>query len=277
MASIGCALKSEKGQVRNTNQDACCALVAQTPLGAIGMAVVCDGVGGLSQGDLASSYVVQEMATWFTNDLPVLFRTPKEGLCELRLDMVWDELLGSLHQTLVSFGGHTQQLATTFTGLVTYRGHYLVGQVGDSRLYLVRNGRATQLTHDQTLAMQLVEAGTLGYAQAKEHPSSHVVLQAIGAGTHMHPVFASGTCYDDDLFVLCTDGVYGCLSADDIANCFVSFAPLDDSGLQEACANCVRKAMAAGSADNLSIVCMRGDPLGLADHGTLVVGDDDAW
>lgn len=272
------AAVSERGTSRETNEDACCLRVANTARGALTMAVVCDGVGGLAHGEQASSYVVRQMTTWFEkNVLPAVLSAPIDD--PLRgLDEAWDERLAQIHAHIRSCGeARGVEMGTTCTGIVAHLGRFLAVQIGDSRLYRLREGSCERITQDQTVASRMVEMGELAAEEEATHPGRHVILQAIGAGKSLQPRFTGGTYGPDDLFVLCTDGMHGCLGDDGVCGGLGSVCPPDEAQLKRACHDLVDHALKAGGTDNLTVACFCGDPLRSEEPQTVVVGGDARW
>ncbi len=270
---VGATAQSVQGAVRKKNQDACCVQVAQTPWGALSMAIVCDGVGGLSLGELASAHVIRRFATWFSHDLPLVLNVRGQDFSVERLDVTWDELLHELHNELATMGGNEGvRMGTTFTGVLAFRGRYLACQVGDSRLYVVGEQGLQQITEDQTLVAKLLAEGSISAQEAAKHPEKNVILQAVGVGEELQPHFTVGSYAPQHTFLLCTDGVHGCLSNEDLHSCVVAY-DAQKASLESCCEELVRRALEAGSKDNVSAVCLRGDPLRALESQTLVVGE----
>lgn len=255
------AAMSERGRHRTKNEDACCLKVASAPYGEAVMAVICDGVGGMSQGELASSTVVREFAAWFDEESQDFASSPDlHGRMEKTLAS-WERLLTKVNDSLRTYGGRASMtVATTFTGVFAYGGTYLVGQVGDSRLYVAGSHGFEQVTQDQTLVARMVERGELTPDEARNHPCQNVILQAVGAAEELCPVFATGSYSDDDLFVLCTDGVYKTIGTQRIADVFRLRGSDEDDALRAACKELIADAMTAGERDNLSICCFVPSP-----------------
>lgn len=262
--------------MRESNQDACCMRVANTNSGALSMAIVCDGVGGLAHGEVASSYVTKMMASWFSDGLPGLLAVGDATLPKA-LDNAWDELLWQAHSQIMRYGARQHELmGTTFTGILAYRGEYMVAQVGDSRLYHLHDGVLERVTEDQTMAAELVALGELDATDVATHPSRHVIMQAVGVGNDLHPLFTAGRYEPRDLFVLCTDGVYGRLGDAGIGACVRQVDQSDGECLETLCRILVDCALAAGETDNLTVACFFGDPLLRMGTDTVVVGGT-AW
>lgn len=273
----GAAAISDKGLVRATNQDGCCVLVAHTPVGTVSMAVVCDGVGGLASGELASSYVVLSFVEWFEHQLPLAMSEPSFDVCQL--DTVWEDIIQDAHERLHAYGlREGVQMGTTLTCLLVHGQKYLAAQVGDSRLYIAHDGELAQVTEDQTMAAHLVATGEIETRDVLGHPSSHVIMQAVGAGSAVRPCYTLGVCDDQDVFVLCSDGVSGALDDESMQGCLARSSDVRSHGdAQDVCALLVNKALEAGGHDNVSVVCLLADPLKRQKHDTLVAGVGGSW
>lgn len=143
---------SNVGARKNVNQDAWCALSAETSVGDVALTVVCDGVGGLSSGELASSTVVYEFSRWFQQDFAPLASASvaHEGTVNLsEVAAVWAQMLASLNRRIGDYGRRQDvRLGTTFTGMLICQGRYVIGHVGDCRVYRIASGQLEQLTND---------------------------------------------------------------------------------------------------------------------------------
>lgn len=252
------AAVSERGPVKSVNEDACAVLAAESSRGELFMAVVCDGVGGLSCGELASATVVSEFAHWFEHQLPALLDDACSAELPFIMDAVqeaWAHLLCELNARIRGYGkARDISLATTFTGLLSCGDQFLVGHVGDCRAYLVSADDMVQLTTDQTLLAQRLAEGTVSADEARDIPAN-VILQAVGAEDELQPVFGRGAYAAGALFVICSDGAYK-----SVGNGFVreAFQPCVRQGarLDEAADKLVRRALACGERDNLTVACI---------------------
>lgn len=253
---------TDKGVKRQTNQDACCIQVAETPFGEIAMAVVCDGVGGLAAGELASATVVYRFVQWFGEELPMLISgmDPEQPFNFSHVQTVWGVLLSSLNETILAYGrSHNERLGTTFTGLLLCRGQYLIGHVGDCRVYQIAPRGVRQVTEDQTLLAKKLAEGTLSPEEAKSFGKRHVILQAVGTEGMLHPAFYKGTCGQTDLFVLCCDGAYKKAEDVGVASFFAGVDHHDEAALGRACQEMLAYDVTHGEKDNLTVVCVSAD------------------
>ncbi|WP_078553048.1 PP2C family protein-serine/threonine phosphatase [Bacillus alkalicellulosilyticus] len=201
------------GTKKKTNQDALLMKTARTPNGLVGLFVVCDGMGGLSQGELASATVIQGMATWFDEQLPLYL---KDEAFRERVPALIEDCIRNLHEKIHLYGeAENMKLGTTVTAMFLVYDTYYVAHVGDSRAYCLSN-KLTRLTVDQTLVAREIERGNLTEAQAKEHPKRNVLLQCIGASKDIDVVFTTGKVEDGAIYVLCSDGFCNLLSDEEL-------------------------------------------------------------
>jgi len=126
---------------------------------------------------------------------------------------------------------------------------YVVGHVGDSRVYLSRGGRLRQVTKDHSFVQEQVDQGLLTPRQAKAHPYRHVILRAIGIHETLSVDLVSGNAHPDDLFLLCSDGL-----SDMVGDSLIEERLASDLPLGEKADLLVRDACDAGGHDNVTVV-----------------------
>jgi protein phosphatase len=102
-----------------------------------------------------------------------------------------------------------QGMGTTVSALVLAGSRYLIGQVGDSRVYLLRDGQFSQLTKDHSYVQEQVDAGFLTPEQARYHPYSNVITRCVGAGQDVEPDIYRGEVRVGDLYLVASDGLTG--------------------------------------------------------------------
>jgi protein phosphatase len=208
---------------------------------------VCDGMGGAAGGEVASLKAVEaifeSMSTWDPT------ADPRE---------LGQRLVGSIqHAAREVFGiaRTTRSLAgmgTTATVAALVDDRLLVGQVGDSRAYLLRDGTLVQLTRDQSLAVLLMERGQLTAAEAEKFEHGHVILQAVGTTEDVDVDLRWIELADGDVLMLCSDGLTGPVGHVRIREVLAS---LTDPGA--ACAALVRAALEGGGPDNITCIVAR--------------------
>lgn len=251
------------GARKSVNQDAYCALSAHTPFGDAALVAVCDGVGGLSSGELASSVAVRELSRWFEKDLAAIVTSPDASPAPRADAWVADAqaslegLVGDLNARMRRYGADLNvRLGTTLTALVVHRGRFLVAHVGDCRAYRLGEKGVEQLTRDQTLIQAEIDAGRIDAREALTHPKGSVILQAVGACDEVVPEYAQGACRGGELFLVCSDGLYRRQDERGIEEALVSAGDAED-GLLDALGDLIAAALDAGEADNITGVLLR--------------------
>ncbi len=253
---------TDKGARNRVNQDACCIKVAQTSYGEMVMAVVCDGVGGLAMGELASASVVYRFVRWFDEELKTLLLSMGDSASVDwgMVQTVWGVMLSSLNELIMAYGrAHGGRLGTTFSGLIACGGTYLVGHVGDTRVYHLSPRAVRQITKDQTLLAKKLADGELTPEEARRFPQKHVILQSVGTEGMLRPEFYTGTFSSSDLFVLCCDGAYRKAEAEGIESFFANVDWSDERALERACASMLSYDLKHGEKDNLTVMCVSGN------------------
>src|SRR3989442_360062 len=167
--------------------------------------VVADGMGGHAAGEVASEMAVRFVA----RSLGSLKGLLDEQVAD-RMRTAIRAANGAIFQRTLT--EHDKRgMGTTVTALVLFATRFLVGQVGDSRAYLYRDGRLIQLTKDHSYVQEQVDAGYLTPEQARSHPYSNVITRCVGANSDVMPDIYLGTVKPTDLFLLASDGLTGML------------------------------------------------------------------
>jgi serine/threonine protein phosphatase PrpC len=221
---------------------------------------VSDGMGGALAGEVASKMAVESVSE------KLLHEDIDETLTPEAFEY---HLIGKLYNAtlyanyLVHNQGRTdpqfQGMGATFTGIgLTPRGVDVI-QVGDSRAYLVRNGKIYQITKDQSLVQQLIDAQQISAEEAETHTLKNVILQALGAQNEIYPVSARLSPSRNDVLLVCSDGLSNKVSAGQLQQVVVD----NMDGLQNACAELVKIANENGGEDNITVIIARitGDSL----------------
>ncbi len=212
---------------------------------------VSDGMGGALAGEVASTMAVETVSEKLLDHDTENTLTPEEQDHYL-ITRLYDATVFANY--LIHTQGRTdpqfQGMGATFTGIgVTPQAADII-QVGDSRAYLVRGGRIYQVTKDQSLVQQLIDAQQISAEEAETHTLKNVILQALGAQNEIYPVSARVAPHRDDVFVLCSDGLSNKVGAGEIQQLVLD----NFDQLQEACAELVRRANENGGEDNITVV-----------------------
>lgn len=189
------------GISKETNQDSVLFKQGSYSGGEVLMAIVCDGMGGLAKGELASATVIRAFSKWFDNELPY-------ELENFDLHVVggkWSLMLKDLNVKIIEYAQQNHiTMGTTFTGLLFVGDEYVVTHVGDTRLYHISNG-LKQLTNDQTFIAREIKKGTMTLEQAKTDKRRNMLLQCVGASDTLEPEILVGK-QEKGTYMLCSDG-----------------------------------------------------------------------
>jgi len=211
---IGSCACTQKGYGKKNNQDALLLKVAVLNKDRIVFAVLCDGMGGLENGEIASAQAIRTMERWLNDDFSEIIEVnqKKTGCGNSITDAVkesWKKRITQLNIQLTGYGRlHEKKLGTTILAVLLIEQTYLVMHIGDCRLYYTFSGQREQLTVDQTYVQNLVESGILTQKEAEKHPQTHVLLQCIGASQTVIPEFYEGKLEYKMSFFLCSDGFW---------------------------------------------------------------------
>ncbi|MCI0488670.1 MAG: Stp1/IreP family PP2C-type Ser/Thr phosphatase [Blastocatellia bacterium] len=140
-------------------------------------------------------------------------------------------------------------MGATFTAVGFYKDNVYFAQVGDSRAYLIRDGHVQQMTRDQSLVGQLVQAGHITEEEAERHTYKNVILQALGAASHLSVAVDRLTLRDMDIMILCSDGLSNKVRAEEMKQ-IIDRAPT----LKDACESLIQIANQRGGEDNITVL-----------------------
>lgn len=247
------------GAAKSINQDAYCALSAETSLGDAALLAVCDGVGGLASGEVASSAAIRELSRWFEGALPAYAaKNARGGAVDLRpIGEEWGALLADLNARMWRYSRDLNvRMGTTLTALLVFGRRFAIGHVGDCRAYRVRGGSCEQLTRDQTLIQREVEAGRISAEAALVHPRGSMILQALGAQEAVNPAFYLGEAKEGDTFVVACDGFYRRLGEGGLLRAFADGPHATEDALRVSIADAMARVLDAGEKDNITATCL---------------------
>ena len=168
-----------------------------------GVFVVADGMGGHAAGEVASEMAVQIISRTL---LPLTCMKDKHARDLMQQSLkdanraIYERMLNETDK---------QGMGTTASVLVLCDHGYLIGQIGDSRIYLLRDGALTQITKDHSYVQEQVDAGLLTPEQARYHPYSNVITRCVGASDDVEADIYEGDIRAGDVFLLASDGLTG--------------------------------------------------------------------
>jgi PPM family protein phosphatase len=228
---------SDIGLRRDNNEDAF--LVCAE----IGVFAVADGMGGAAAGEVASAIFIEAVRELFGDSAPA---TAEQASAQVQ------EAFRLANERMVSHVAALPEhrgMGCTAELLVLTGDRYLVGHVGDSRTYLLREGELRQITRDHSLVQQMVDQGQISASEARHHSRKNVVLRALGADLQLSLDLVRGSLFPNDLFLLCSDGL-----TDMLEDASIKKALLFPVSLSEKVGLLIDGAKAAGGRDNVTVV-----------------------
>lgn len=214
MKYIGTAV-TDVGIVKKVNQDSLMLKAVHSPWGMTCMAVICDGLGGLKQGEVASGNVILAFARWFQEE----FEKSDEEWTQHRIKEAWEKIVFTMNRKIREYGIQQGiEIGTTLTAVIFIRDKYYVIHVGDCRLYEIRS-TCRQITRDQTLMEREMEQGHITAPAADLNSKKHVLLQCIGVSRRLMPDFICGQIDAKASYLLCSDGFRNAVSDKELT-CF---------------------------------------------------------
>jgi serine/threonine protein phosphatase PrpC len=222
---------------------------------------VCDGMGGAAAGEVASQLAVD-----------IIYEKLTEGTCPRGRDELAQRLVRAVEEAGVRIFNEARAdrtrrgMGTTSTIASLMDCRLFVAQVGDSRAYVLRQGKLVQVSRDQSLVNQLIEAGQLTEEEAETFEHNNIILQALGTAETVQVDLTYVDLVRGDRLLLCSDGLSGMVRADELREVLAGHKdPLD------ACRELTERANRAGGHDNITVIVADFDGQGLPT--TLAEGD----
>jgi serine/threonine protein phosphatase PrpC len=237
---FSCAARTDVGVVRSGNEDTYL-MVSER-----GLFVVADGMGGHAAGEVASDMAARIVAEEYR---------PVRGMSD---DELMAQMVGAIRSANGAIFKRTIQeqdkrgMGTTATVLALLPRRYLIGQVGDSRAYILRGGVLTQLTKDHSYVQEQVDAGRLSPEEARVHPYANVITRCVGSNGDVVPDLFLGTLEAGDLLLLASDGLTGMLEDEDLRVVMAS-----GDSLETMVDRLIADANRRGGLDNITVVLVQ--------------------
>ena len=241
MITVG--FKTDKGLTRNDNEDSLFVIPDKK------IFIVCDGVGGHNSGELASRMTVGYMAQYVC--LNPIEKATTEGELKSYFKNLFSGANSLVYEKSTSETVNQGMATTAVLCYIRENTAYFVN-VGDSRAYLIRDGRYYQITEDHSFVQTMVREGHLSKEEAALRTDKNMITRAIGGDIEVHPDFFTLDLFPKDTIILCTDGLHGEVSDDAMA----AMATAEDS-MHDLAKGLVDRANEAGGKDNISVVCIR--------------------
>ena len=226
------AALSDVGRARQSNEDS---YLERSPL-----FVVADGMGGARAGEVASAIAVDTAKAAEVGD------NPEQDLAEVARSAN-REIYRKAQEDAEHAG-----MGTTFTGALVTGREIAIGHVGDSRMYRLRDGELERLTHDHSLVEEFVRQGKLTPEEAEVHPQRSIITRALGPEPEVQVDTFTYPGRDGDIYLMCSDGLTGMISEDQVQEILAS-----DGTLDEKAQRLIDAANEGGGRDNITVVLFR--------------------
>lgn len=249
---------TDAGKVRKKNQDAALIKVANTKRhGRISFVAVCDGMGGLSRGEVASCKAIRSLENWFLEELPLMQDMEEEEL--------WDTAEKSLRRLMTRcsceifrYGKHRGiKLGTTVTAFLQIGMRYMTFNIGDSRIYAIDRKSAVKLTRDQSVVQDKIEKGLITREESESDPQRNVLLQCLGNGRTAAADVTRGELPGSAVTVIaCSDGFWRTIRKEEMHEKLCPQMCVSPEDMLWECKKLSERAMERKEEDNISVAAM---------------------
>lgn len=233
---------TDRGMLREANEDRFAGEVFDRTTG---YAVVCDGMGGMAGGSMASGLACEEVRRMVESSLRP---NMDERSASLLLQSAVANANWAVYDRAMQAGPEYRGMGTTLCAVLLCGDTATIVNVGDSRCYLLRAGELTCQTRDHTMVTALLERGEITPEEAAHHPDRHLITRAIGVEAEVDPDYYILDLQKGDSLLLCTDGLYNMLTPQQL------LAALQQSIHTDNAHYLIDQANAAGGHDNITAV-----------------------
>lgn len=242
------------GIVKETNQDSLTSMVINTPQGRMAFCVLCDGMGGLEKGEVASASVITAFRNWALNDLPQMCQQP---LQDAVIRSQWEAIVTQQNNAIKAYGARQGvRLGTTVVAMLLTQTRYYILNVGDSRAYELTT-TMRQITSDQTFVAREVSLGHMTAEEAETDSRRSVLLQCVGASDEVYPDIFFGDVAHDATYLLCSDGFRHEITAEEIFEKLQPGVLFDDYTMQRNSISLIELNKQRQERDNISVSLVR--------------------
>ncbi len=235
--------KTDKGRVRESNQDAYA--VGEFP-DEVAWAVVCDGMGGAAGGNIASALAVKVIS----DKINASYR---ENMRDSSIKNILDSALTAANIEVYDMADAKPELkgmGTTVVCAIVRNGCAFIAHAGDSRAYIYNNGSLRQVTTDHSVVQNLIDSGSITKEEAERHPNKNLITRAIGVDKGIEIDFDEVELDDDEILILCTDGLTNYVSDDEM------ISEVSDGRYYAFADRLIKKANNNGGGDNVTVVAI---------------------
>lgn len=249
------AADTDIGIKKNTNQDSLTVKLINTSREKMVFALLCDGMGGLAKGEIASAEIVDAFNYWIRHDFINII--DKGFLDDSEIRKEWEKVIYTQNQRIMEYGEkHGISLGSTVVAALFTNQRYYIANIGDSRVYELTD-EIKQLTKDQTLINREIELGNLTEEEAERDPRRNILLQCVGATETVCPDFFFGETKKNAVYMLCSDGFRHEISSKEIFTYLNPHQLLDQNSMKRNMEYLIELNKSRMENDNISVITVR--------------------
>lgn len=242
MNSVG---RCEKGICRTTNEDAI--FTFNTQYGCLpNLYILADGMGGHNAGEIASNSSIQFFCEFIHENRMNVLKSDYEYI-----DMIRNAILYSNAKVFDSSNSdiHLKGMGTTFIVASILNNKLFVENVGDSRLYIIRDNEIIQITIDHTYVMEMLKNGSLTEEELYNHPNKNIITRAVGTQSYVEVDTFQIELHQKDIVMMCSDGLSNMIKDNEILEIIIK-----SSDIEDAATSLIERANLNGGLDNISVI-----------------------
>ena len=248
---------TDVGISKKNNQDSVLIKHASYAGGEVLLAIICDGMGGLSKGELASASVIKTFSRWFDEELPYEL----ENVDFQIIGGKWSLMLKTLNKHILEVSPRYCQsgesMGTTFTGILFINDGYVIAHVGDTRVYQIKS-EMKQLTEDQTFVAREIRRGTMTEEQARQDRRRNMLLQCIGASNTVEPQIITGRT-EKGAYMLCSDGFRHVISEQEMYESLNPVNLMNPQAMHSNAKYLIEQVKSRREKDNISVILIKAE------------------
>ena len=243
---------SHVGKVRKNNEDYCMGEIIQTDDECIGIFALADGMGGHKKGEVASKIAVESIINFLKENI-----SKSSGIKMDYLDDVIKQGYNYANQKIYAKSRKDiscEGMGTTLVVAVVYKDDAIIANVGDSRCYLLKGDNFRKITKDHSVVEELVSANLITEEEARVHPLRNQITRAMGAEEIIIVDIFREKLEKNDMLILATDGLTGCVEDKDIKRII-----MQDKSIKDICDDLINEANNNSGKDNISVILTKID------------------
>lgn len=243
---------SHVGKVRKNNEDYCMGEVVQIESDFIGIFALADGMGGHKRGEVASKIAVESIIYFLKENI--------SKSCGIKMDYLDDVIKQGYNYANQKIHEKSREdssckgMGTTLVVAVVYKDDVIIANVGDSRCYLLHEDDFKRITKDHSVVEELVNANVITEEEARVHPRRNQITRAMGAEEIIIVDIFREKIEKDDMLILATDGLTGCVEDKDIKKII-----MQNKDIKEICTDLINEANNNSGKDNISVILSKID------------------